>query len=60
MISKVSQTHRNQPKVCDGIFPLFCNLRRRSGCKSVSTFFPRSFCFSRKNLQVIARASRSF
>ena len=28
--------------------------------KFVSTFFPSSFVVSRKNLQVIARASRSF
>ena len=59
-ISKVSQTQRNQPKVRGAIFPLFRRSRRRSSFKFDTNFFPRSFCFSRKNLHVRAKASRSF
>ena len=59
-ISKVSQTQRYQPKLCDGMFPLFRRSKRLCGLKFVSNFHPRSFVVSRKNLQVIARASRSF
>ena len=33
---------------------------KRSVFKFVSSFFPRSFCFSRKNLDVMAKANRSF
>ena len=58
--SKVSQTHQNQPKVRDGTIPLFRRSRRLSQFKSVFIFFPRSFCFSRKNLHVRAKAIRSF
>ena len=47
-------------KLCDAIFPLFRSSRRRRAFKFDSSFFPRPFVVSRKNLQVIARASRSF
>ena len=59
-ISKVSQTQRYQPKLYDATFPLFCSSRTRSEVQFVSTFFPKFFCFSRKNLHVMAKASRSF